>query len=125
MNPVASLPRHTAVIGAGIAGLSCADHLQQAGLKAILLAAFAELGGPAPNAWTAHRWRYADTNRALDITCAWESETGMGLCGDWLNGRNVEGAWLSGQALARQVVESIADVKQGPHAGCGVFRVSA
>jgi predicted NAD/FAD-dependent oxidoreductase len=83
-------------------------------VAAILLDAFAELGGPAPNAWTAHRWRYADTNPALDVTCAWDSETGMGLCGDWLNGGKVEGAWLSGQALARQVVESIADVKQRP-----------
>ncbi|HWS28051.1 MAG TPA: FAD-dependent oxidoreductase [Xanthomonadales bacterium] len=80
----------------------------------ILLDAFAELGGPAPNAWTAHRWRYADTNPALDITCAWERETGVGLCGDWLNGGKIEGAWLSGQALAGQVVESITDAEQRP-----------
>ncbi len=75
-------------------------------VAAILIGAFSALGAPAPNARTAHRWRYADTEPALDISCAWDSETGVGLCGDWLNGGKIEGAWLSGQALARQVVES-------------------
>jgi len=76
-------------------------------VAAILLDAFCRLGGPAPAAWTAHRWRYADSNPALDIACAWDSETGVGLCGDWINGGKIEGAWLSGQALASQVIESI------------------
>ena len=76
-------------------------------VAAILLDAFYRLGGPAPAAWTAHRWRYADSNPPLAIACAWDSETGVGLCGDWINGGKVEGAWLSGEALARQVVESI------------------
>jgi len=75
-------------------------------VAAILIREFSALGAPAPHAWTVHRWRYADTNPALDITCAWNSETGVGLCGDWLNGGKIEGAWLSGQALARQVVDS-------------------
>ena len=85
-----------------------------ASAASILLDAFARLGGPAPAAWTAHRWRYADSDPALDITTAWDGESGIGLCGDWLNGGKTEGAWLSGQALARQVVESIAAQKVGP-----------
>jgi hypothetical protein len=36
-----------------------------------LLAAFARLGGPAPRAFTARRWRYADTEPALAIGCEW------------------------------------------------------
>jgi renalase len=75
-------------------------------VAAILLDAFSSLGGPAPQAWTAHRWRYADSNPALDVACAWDHETGVGLCGDWLNGGKVEGAWLSGRTLAEQVIES-------------------
>lgn len=97
MNPTS----HLAVIGAALAGLSCASVLQQAGLKVTvceksrgaagrmstrrgedwaawseahldqnaneiaesLLPAFCQLGGPPPQAWTAHRWRYADTAR--------------------------------------------------------------
>jgi hypothetical protein len=29
----------------------------------------------------------------------------LGLCGDWLHGGKVEGAWLSGRALAQQVLK--------------------
>jgi renalase len=72
-----------------------------------LLAAFAEFGGPEPQAWTAHRWRYADTGPALELGCLWNPAAGIGLCGDWLNGGKVQGAWLSGKALAQRVVESL------------------
>lgn len=75
-------------------------------VAAALLQAFGRLGGPAPQAWSAHRWRYADTDSALDAGCAWDAGLRIGLCGDWLNGGKVEGAWLSGQALARQVAQS-------------------
>lgn len=71
-----------------------------------LLPAFGRLGGSAPQAWTAHRWRYADTQPPLDAGCTWEPDLGLGLCGDWLNGGKVEGAWLSGRALAQQVLRS-------------------
>ncbi len=69
-----------------------------------LLQAFAALGAPAPAAWTAQRWRYADTQAALSLGSVWRAEAGLGLCGDWLNGGKVEGAWLSGRALARQLL---------------------
>ncbi len=68
-----------------------------------LLLAFNQLGGQAPQAWSAHRWRYADTAMQLDHVCAWDAQRRLGLCGDWLNGGKVEGAWLSGTALAKLV----------------------
>ena len=71
-----------------------------------LLQAFAALGGPPPAAWFAHRWLYADLAPASVGPaggCAWDAGLGLGLCGDWLAGGKVEGAWLSGQALAQQV----------------------
>ena len=71
-----------------------------------LLKAFEQLGGPAPQAWLAHRWRYADTEPALDNGCAWRASDGLGLCGDWLNGGKVEGAWCSGRQLAQEVLQS-------------------
>lgn len=71
-----------------------------------MLEAFAELGGPAPQRWTAHRWRYADSAPALEAGCAWHAGSRLGLCGDWLNGGKVEGAWLSGLKLAQAVIES-------------------
>jgi renalase len=72
-------------------------------VTAALLRAFAALGGPAPQAHATHRWRYADAASALTVGCAWDSVAGVGLCGDWLNGGKVEGAWLSGRAMARRV----------------------
>lgn len=76
-------------------------------VAAELLAAFAELGGIAPDAWSAHRWRYADTEHALQLGAVWKVSDGLGLCGDWLNGGKVEGAWLSGQMLAEQISASL------------------
>lgn len=69
-----------------------------------LLQAFSQLGAPAPKAWTAHRWRYASTDPALNKGCVWDAEARIGLCGDWINGGTVEGAWLSGRKLAEQAL---------------------
>ena len=70
-----------------------------------LLQAFAALGGPDPSSVqaTAHRWRYADTEAPLTAGCWWDASAGLGMCGDWLHGGKVEGAWLSGRALAKQL----------------------
>lgn len=70
----------------------------------LLMEAFRALGGPKAEAWSIHRWRYADTLPALTQGHAWQAEHGLGLCGDWLNGGKVEGAWRSGQALAREII---------------------
>ena len=72
-------------------------------MAAALLTAFAELGAPPPAAWTAHRWRYADSAPALTQECVWDAALRIGLCGDWLNGGKVEGAWLGGRALGQRV----------------------
>lgn len=69
-------------------------------VTAALLEAFAAQGGTSPASATLHRWRYADSAPALDLGCAWQAEVGLGLCGDWLHGGKVEGAWLSGRTLA-------------------------
>ncbi|HSB96757.1 MAG TPA: FAD-dependent oxidoreductase [Spongiibacteraceae bacterium] len=84
------------------------QHLESeaANVATILLAAFAEIGGTAPQAWTAHRWRYANTEQMLVDGCGWSAANGVGICGDWLNGGKVEGAWLSGRELARRVLQS-------------------
>lgn len=75
-------------------------------LAEALLQAFAALGGPPPAAWSAHRWLYADvapSTVGATEDFAWDAALGLGLCGDWLAGGKVEGAWLSGTALAQKV----------------------
>ena len=61
---------------------------------------------PLPQDSSAHRWRYADSFPALTQGCAWEKALGLGMCGDWLNGGKVEGAWLSGRQLAARLMPS-------------------
>jgi predicted NAD/FAD-dependent oxidoreductase len=75
-------------------------------VAAALLQAFNRLGAPQPQASTLHRWRYADTEHPLNRGCVWESASGLGLCGDWLDDGTVQGAWLSGRQLAQQVLHS-------------------
>jgi predicted NAD/FAD-dependent oxidoreductase len=47
-----------------------------------------------------HRWRYANGGLENGIEYLALPNIGLGLCGDWLNGGRVEGAWLSGFNLA-------------------------
>lgn len=74
----------------------------------LLLRAFAALGANAePEVVTAHRWRYADTapeTLSPEPGFAWAPASGLGLCGDWLHGGKVEGAWLSGLLLAQALL---------------------
>ena len=70
----------------------------------LMLSAFIQLGGEKPATFTAHRWRYADCLAYLNIACAWDANLQLGLCGDWLNGGKVQGAWLSGLLLAQKIL---------------------
>lgn len=51
----------------------------------------------------AQRWRHATPSPALDDTALWDAEARVGACGDWCGGPRVEGAYLSGLAVAERV----------------------
>jgi len=80
-------------------------------VHATLLSALDEFLGEASR-WRfseVHRWRYASVARSE--ACAspafrFDDALGLGVCGDYLGGAGVEGAWLSGDALARQIGEA-------------------
>jgi predicted NAD/FAD-dependent oxidoreductase len=81
-----------------------------------LLAAFAEaVGRPlAPPAFQdAHRWRFALPDPALESPCLYDPEARLGAAGDWCGGPRVEGAVLSGLALARTVLAAPRGVSSG------------
>ncbi|MDF0377104.1 FAD-dependent oxidoreductase [Methylophilus sp. YYY-1] len=71
-----------------------------------LLAAFQALGGEAPMEHSVHRWRYADCANYLHQGFAWDAAQQLGMCGDWLNGGKVEGAWMSGYQLAQAMIKT-------------------
>lgn len=49
-----------------------------------------------------HRWRYASGSTTATLGFYSNPALHLGMCGDWLNGGRVEGAWLSGYHLASQ-----------------------
>jgi hypothetical protein len=58
----------------------------------------------------AHRWRFARTGRAGELSgpllIRLPGGSRLGVCGDrFASGGGVEGAWLSGRALARRILE--------------------
>jgi renalase len=55
----------------------------------------------------AHRWRYALPTAPLPESCLFDPMLRIGMCGDWCAGPRVEGAWLSGEALAEQILSSL------------------
>lgn len=63
-------------------------------------------------AQTAHFWRYALVENPLDDGAIWDPGLGLGLCGDWCQGARGEGAFLSGQAIARRMLGYLADINK-------------
>lgn len=59
---------------------------------------------PPPLYASAHRWRYDQSPVPLGDECLYDPEARLGVCGDWCVGGRVEGAFLSGAALAGRVL---------------------
>lgn len=83
-------------------------HLEQSsqGVADELINAFWRANGLSPEEPTyksAHRWRFALPTEPLEQTYLLDEELHVGVCGDWCGGPRVEGAYLSGLALAEAV----------------------
>ena len=75
---------------------------------ALLLADFfAATGAPpaAPVHLDAHRWLYAQPEARKGEGPFYDPQLQIGIAGDWLHSPRVEGAWLSGRALAQAVAQ--------------------
>jgi|GEM_PF-80145 len=67
-----------------------------------------------------HRWRYAlpQAQRVAPAeSCWWDATQGLGVCGDFLGGSGVEGAWLSAQSLSATLLQRASDVADTPTQG--------
>jgi predicted NAD/FAD-dependent oxidoreductase len=49
-------------------------------------------------------WRAAAADKALDQGCLWDETNRIGVCGDWCAGSRIEGAFLSGSAVAGRLL---------------------
>ena len=59
-----------------------------------------------------HRWRYAlpqAHGAAPAASFWWDAVQGLGVCGDFLGGCGVEGAWLSAQSLSAALLQRATD----------------
>jgi predicted NAD/FAD-dependent oxidoreductase len=124
-----------AVVGAGISGTTVAHLLREQGYQVslfdkgrrsqyawaqahlelekleaatLLLEAFrAELGSlPTHTLLEGHRWRYSHPLNSQTPLSLFDRESKVGLCGDWLGGASIGAAYMSGQNLAHQIVQS-------------------
>ena len=59
-----------------------------------------------PEFMAAHRWRYALPQESLPQRYLLDWDAKLGACGDWCGGPRVEGAFLSGIAMAQAVLEA-------------------
>ena len=77
-------------------------------IQSTLLAAFAQITTVQP-VWTQiHKWRYALSHPAGESgePALWDARMRLGVCGDWLADGRIEGAWLSGQACAKRIIQT-------------------
>lgn len=56
----------------------------------------------------AHRWRFALVENPLQRGYLWDPDLEIGCCGDWCQSARVEGAFISGKALAEHMLASAA-----------------
>ena len=62
---------------------------------------------PEPTFIDVHRWRYSATPLTCGRRVLYDSESAICVCGDWLAGGRIEGAYLSGTAAAGCVLRAI------------------
>ena len=74
-----------------------------------LLDEFWHVTGQSPQsvvALAAHRWRFAIPRKPLEQRSIFDPKQQLGLCGDWCGGPRIEGAFLSGIAMAEAILNS-------------------
>lgn len=87
------------------------EHLEESpeGVAPKLIEAFWSATNLPPQSleWTmAHRWRFALPQNPLPARFLLDAEQHLGACGDWCGGPRVEGAYLSGRAMAEAILEA-------------------
>jgi predicted NAD/FAD-dependent oxidoreductase len=57
-------------------------------------------------------WQSAAAVNPLSVGCLWDAETNIGCCGDWCQMSRIEGAALSGMAMAGRILSSVAKIQR-------------
>jgi predicted NAD/FAD-dependent oxidoreductase len=86
-----------------------AQHLECSAEEVVelILAEFRQRVGcsqAVPAHWQAHRWRYSIAQNPLSAGCLLDRSESIFACGDWAQGSRIEGAFLSGLAVAGRIL---------------------
>ncbi len=78
-------------------------------VAAELFESFCRLTGQRqpPVEMVAHRWRYAMAAEPLGVGFLSDRTRALWVAGDWCNNSRIEGAWLSGQAAAEDLLSTL------------------
>jgi predicted NAD/FAD-dependent oxidoreductase len=82
-----------------------------------MLAAFFQYSGippRKPQTLDIRWWPDAAAVKPLDCDCLWHAGSNVGLCGDWCAMSRVEGAFLSGTAVAGRILNAAWRAKSKP-----------
>lgn len=59
-----------------------------------------------------HRWKFAAADNPLSEGCLFDADLKIGACGDWCQGNRVEGAFLSGAAMAGRILGHLGGIEK-------------
>nr|MDJ0984803.1 hypothetical protein [Desulfobacterales bacterium] len=62
-------------------------------------------------------WESAAAANPLNVGCLWDAQLKIGTCGDWCQMSRIEGAVLSGMAMAGKILSLNAGIPQIPQGG--------
>lgn len=79
------------------------ENLSKEDAAPLLIAGFEALTGIRPETHQTHLWRFARLGHATQHGHVFDQTLRLGLCGDWTSTEKVEGAWLSGRAVALDI----------------------
>jgi photolyase PhrII len=60
-----------------------------------------------PEFAAAHLWRFARAQNPIGDGCLWDRQAMIGVCGDWCCNSRIEGALLSGAAMAGRLLSAV------------------
>lgn len=81
------------------------ENLSKDDAAPLLASGFETLTGVRPETYQTHLWRFARLGHATFHGHVFDHTLRLGLCGDWTSTEKVEGAWLSGRAVALDLIK--------------------
>ena len=89
------------------------DKDDETAVRSLLVSFFESIGQTfiEPKYQSTRYWQSAAAVNPLNVGCLWDAELNIGVCGDWCQMSRVEGAALSGMAMAGRILGAAAKIQ--------------